>query len=48
VNGATGAEDLLQGATAVAPVLDGAGRFDGYRPIAELAPRTGYVIRLAP
>ena len=40
------AAELLHGGAATAPRLTSAGGFDGYRPIPELAPRTGYVVRL--
>ena len=42
------ATELLKGAEATAPILDAQGGFTNYRPIPELAPRTGYVIQLAP
>jgi hypothetical protein len=42
------AADLLNDAVVKAPLLDADGRFSDYLPIAELAPRTGYIIRLGP
>ena len=38
---------LLGDGDPVAPVVNGTGGFDSYQPLAELAPRTGYVISLA-
>lgn len=42
------AVELLNGAEAVPPALNAQGGFADYKPVAELAPRTGYLIRLAP
>ena len=41
------AAELLHGIQAAAPKLDARGGFVDYKPITELAPRTGYVIQLA-
>jgi len=41
------ADELVHAADVTASELDGDGRFTDYHPIAELAPRTGYVMRLA-
>ena len=51
--GVTGAEALASfgdddDVLPVAPVITAGGGLDGYRPIPELAPRSGYVIRLTP
>ncbi|MDX1548170.1 MAG: alpha-amylase family glycosyl hydrolase [Rhodothermales bacterium] len=40
------AMELLHGANATAPTLNAGGGFSGYRPVRELAPRTGYLVRL--
>ncbi len=48
LTGALKATELLNAAQAVPPTLDAQGGFSGYKPVAELAPRTGYVIQLAP
>lgn len=42
------ATELLAGAAVVPPSLDAQGGFADYKPMPELAARTGYVIRLAP
>jgi glycosidase len=46
LSGALKATELLHGAEVAAPALDAQGGFRNYKPISELAPRTGYVIRL--
>jgi glycosidase len=48
LRGELSATELLNAAQAEAPVVDAEGGFANYRPIPELAPRTGYVIQLAP
>ena len=48
LTGTLKATELLNAAEAVPPALDAQGGFTDYRPIAELAPRTGYVIQLTP
>jgi glycosidase len=48
LRGELSATELLNAAQAEAPVVDAEGGFTNYRPIPELAPRTGYVIQLAP
>jgi glycosidase len=42
------ATELLGGAAVSAPALNGEGGFENYKPLPELAPRTGYIIQLAP
>jgi len=42
------ATDVLAGAPVAPPTLDAAGGFDGYQPLPQLAPRTGYLIQLRP
>lgn len=46
LRGALKATELLNGAQASAPTLNAQGGFESYTPIPELAPRTGYVIKL--
>jgi hypothetical protein len=46
LSGALTATELMNGAEVTAPTLDEQGGFANYKPIPELAPRTGYVIRL--
>ncbi len=48
LTGALKATELLTGAQVAAPALNAQGGIADYKPIAELAPRTGYVIQLAP
>jgi glycosidase len=48
LSGALKATELLNDAQAIPPALNAQGGFAGYKPITELAPRTGYVILLAP
>lgn len=48
LSGPLTATDLLAGAPAAPPTLDAAGGFDGYQPLPQLAPRTGYLIQLRP
>jgi alpha-amylase len=42
------ATELLNAAQVDPPVVDAQGGFADYKPVAELAPRTGYVIQLGP
>ncbi len=48
LSGQLKAVELLGGAQVAAPKLDAQGGFSDYTPIPELAPRTGYIIQLAP
>ncbi len=48
LTGTLKATELLNAAQVVPPVLNAQGGFANYKPAAELAPRTGYVIRLTP
>ncbi len=44
--GPLSATDVLAGAPVTPPALDAVGGFDGYQPLPQLAPRTGYLIQL--
>jgi hypothetical protein len=48
LTGEVQAIDLLNGFDIPAPVLDSAGGFTGYKPLAEIPARTGLVILLRP
>lgn len=48
ISGEVKAAELLHDAPVKAPALDAQGGFHGDKPLAELAPRAGYVIRLSP
>jgi glycosidase len=48
LSGPLSATDVLAAAPVASPALDAAGGFDGYQPLPQLAPRTGYLIQLRP